>query len=234
MSPTDASTSRGTAMSMMNSGSRRCRPVPASTCARVMIGRCDPVAVTTMSATATPCARSSQGTLRPLTEAASVSACAGVRLVTRISPTPLALQVLGRQRADLAGANDEHAPAIELPEDLSRECDGGEADGHGAFAESCFRPHAFADQEGPVKQLAQHRPGAVMFRGSLKGVLHLSEDLRLADDDRVETGGHSEQMTDSGLVVVREQMRREHRLRQVVVVAQESCRLLRALARGRR
>jgi hypothetical protein len=38
-----------------------------------MIGRCDPVAVTTMSATATPCARSSQGTLRPLTEAASVS-----------------------------------------------------------------------------------------------------------------------------------------------------------------
>ena len=119
-------------------------------------------------------------------------------------------EVLGRQRADLARANDEHAPAIELPEDLSRERHGGEADGHGALAESCFCPHAFPDQEGPVKQLAQHRAGPVMFRGSLKGVLHLSEDLRLADDDRVESSGHSEQMTDSGLAVVREQMRREH------------------------
>src|SRR6186713_1564369 len=112
-------------------------------------------------------------------------------------------EVLGRQRADLACANDEHAPAIELPEDFSRER-------HGALAESCFCPHAFPDKEGPVKQLAQHRAGPVMFRGSLEGVLHLSEDLRLADDDRVESRGHPEQMTDSGLAVVGEQMRREH------------------------
>ena len=72
-----------------------------------------------------------------------------------------------------------------------------------------------------MKQLAQHRAGAVVFRGGLKGVLDLPEDLRLADDDRIETGGHAEQVPDGSLVVVREQMRREGRRRQVVILAQE-------------
>ena len=47
-------------------------------------------------------------------------------------------QMLGRQRADLARPDDEHPPAGELTEDLSRERDGGEADRYRAFAESGF------------------------------------------------------------------------------------------------
>ena len=55
-----------------------------------MIGRCDPVAVTTMSAVASAASSSSHGTARPPVVAASASACADVRLVMIISPTPCA------------------------------------------------------------------------------------------------------------------------------------------------
>ena len=102
--------------------------------------------------------------------------------------------MLRGQRADLAGADDEHAPALEAAEDLSRERDRGEADRHRAFAERRFGAHALADAERPVKQLAQQRAGAVAFRGGLERVLHLAENLRLADDERIESGGDAEQM----------------------------------------
>ena len=48
----------------------------------------------------------------------------------------VAAQVLRGQRADLAGADDEHAPAVEPPEDLSRQRHCGEAHRHGAFADA--------------------------------------------------------------------------------------------------
>ena len=53
---------------------------------------------------------------------------------------------------------------------------------------------------GPV----QRRSG-----GGLERVLHLAEDLRLADDERIEAGGHAEQVPRRLVVVEREQMRRE-------------------------
>ena len=93
--------------------------------------------------------------------------------------------------------------AVEAAEDLPRERHRRKADRHGALAERGFGAHALADAEGPVKQLAQQRAGAVSLGRRLERVLHLAEDLRLADDERVESGGDAEQMRDGGLVVVR-------------------------------
>ena len=107
----------------------------------------------------------------------------------------LRAQVLRGERADLAGADDEHAPALETAEDLARQRDRRKADRHGALAERRLGAHALADVERPVEQLAEHRPGAAASRGGLERVLHLAENLRLADDQRVETGGDAEQVS---------------------------------------
>ena len=121
----------------------------------------------------------------------------------------LRAQVLRRQRADLAGADDQDAPALEPAEDLSRQLHRREADRHRALAERRLAADALADVERPVKQLAQHRAGAAPFRRGLERVLDLPEDLRLADDQRVEAGGDAEQMLRRVGVGEREQMRRE-------------------------
>ena len=91
MSPTDGSTSRGTAMSMMNSGSR---PAPAGDRLDVRArddrplrsgGGDDDVG----GGRAPPSARPTAPRVRR-PSAASASACAAVRLVMTISPTPCA------------------------------------------------------------------------------------------------------------------------------------------------
>ena len=146
----------------------------------------------------------------------------------------LRAQVLRGQRADLAGADDQHAPALESPEDLPRQRHRREADRHRAFAERRLGADALADAERPVKQLAQHRPGAAPAGGGLERVLHLSEDLRLADDQRVEAGGDAEQMLRRRLVAEREQVRREALGRQRMVVAEERDDVLARPRRGSR
>ena len=206
MSPTDASTSRGTAMSMMNSGSRRCRPMAASTCARVMIGRCDPVAVTTMSRRDAVLAVVPRHAARPLTVAASVSACAGVRLVMTISPTPCA------RRCCAVSVLISPAPTTSTRRPSSRPKIFRASATAAKLTDTAPSPSAVSlrtrlptpnDQWnsllsiGPVQRV----------RRGLKRVLHLSEDLRLADDQRVEPGGHAEQMPGGGLVVEREEVR---------------------------
>jgi hypothetical protein len=53
---------------------------------------------------------------------------------------------------------------------------------------------SLADVERPVEDLAEQRACRAAVRGRLEGVLHLPENLRLPDDDRVEPGGDAEQM----------------------------------------
>jgi hypothetical protein len=76
----------------------------------------------------------------------------------------LRAQMLRRQRADLAGADDEHAPSVQVSENLARERNGREADRHRSFAERRFRAHALADAERPAERIAQHRPDATLAR----------------------------------------------------------------------
>src|SRR5688572_1044355 len=67
----------------------------------------------------------------------------------------VAAQVLRRQRADFAGADNQHAPAVEPAEDLSRQRHRGKADGDRALAERGLGAHALADAECPVKRFRQ-------------------------------------------------------------------------------
>ena len=99
-----------------------------------------------------------------------------------------------RQLRHLAGAEDQDVQPRQLAEDLLGELDRGVAHRDRPFAEPGLRAHAFADGERGVKQPVRHRAGALhVARGRVRG-LDLAEDLRLADDERVEAGGDAEQM----------------------------------------
>ena len=177
-----------------------------------MIGRCEPVAVSTMSASAMAARMCDQRTVRPPTCAASASACAAVRLVITTLGDALAAQVLRRQRADFAGADHEHASSFEAAENLSRERDRGEADRYGPFAERRLAADPLADAERPVERLAQERSGAVPFASrDLERILDLAQYLRLADDERIESRRHAKQMPRRRHVAMREQVRQEER-----------------------
>ena len=119
---------------------------------------------------------------------------ASVRLAMVISLHALRAQVDAGELGHLAGAEDEDAQAGEVAEDLPRQLDRGVADRDGAFGEPGFVPHALADREGGVKQAMGHGAREVQVaRGGVRR-LDLTENLRLADDERVEAGRHAEEM----------------------------------------
>ena len=60
------------------------------------------------------------------------------------------------------------------------------------------------------------------LRRGLKRLLDLPEDLRLADDDRIEPGGHPEQMASGLVVLAGEQVRHEHIVRDLVVIGEKA------------
>ncbi len=53
---------------------------------------------------------------------------------------------------------------------------------------------AATDSQGGVEQTSQHGVAAAGCRGGRKGAAHLSENLGLADHQRLDAGGDAEQM----------------------------------------
>ena len=206
---------------MMNNGSARLRPLTASTSSRKIIGRCEPVAGHDDVGTRHGLPHSVPGHCTPAHVGRK-----GVRVLGRPARDDdfshaVAPQMLRRERAGLTRADDEHATSVEAAENLSRKRDGGEADRHRAFTERRLATHALTDAERPVKRLVQQGPRAMPLGRRLERFLHLAEDLRLADDQRVEPGGHPEQVPRRRDVVVRKQVRQEHVLRELMIVAEE-------------
>ena len=155
-----------------------------------------PVAVITMSLAPSTASISSHG----------AALCAADRLggARRVRHRPaddrhllhaLRLHVPGRQLAHFAGADDEDGPPLEVAEDLARERDRRKADRDGARGEPGLRADALAGGERRVKQPVEHGADRLRAGGEGVGFFHLAEDLRLADDQRIEAGGHAEQMT---------------------------------------
>ena len=59
-----------------------------------------------------------------------------------------------------------------------------------------------AGLEGVAEQQVEGRPGGALLAGPVPGLLHLAEDLALAEHGRVEPGGHAEEVGDGRGVVV--------------------------------
>src|SRR5688500_13596901 len=94
----------------------------------------------------------------------------------------------------LAGAEDQDAASREVAEDLFRQRNGRVADRDGALPEPRLGAHALAYREGRVKQpVRQSRGELAVARDAVRG-LDLAENLGLADDERIQPCGDSEQM----------------------------------------
>ena len=169
-----------------------------------MIGRCDAGGRDDdVGAGERACASSSQGTARPPT-------VAGQRLGVRRGA---AGDRRSRRRPALAGAAPSACRSrrrrrrarcrpFEVAENLARQRDGGEADRHRAFAERRSRcARACRRRTTSGTGLFSTGPAHGASARDLERVLHLAEDLRLADDQRIEAGGHAEQVP-RGVAVV--------------------------------
>ncbi|MCW0417707.1 hypothetical protein NB689_003461 [Xanthomonas sacchari] len=110
------------------------------------------------------------------------------------TPHAALAEMLGGQLDGLAGADQQHGGFAEPGEGTLRQAHrgGGDRDRIGAHAGVGAR--ALGHREGLLEQAVQaaaHRP---MFACQRPGVLHLAEDLRLAQHHRVQPGGDPEQV----------------------------------------
>src|SRR5439155_1529520 len=81
----------------------------------------------------------------------------------------------------LAGTDEEDGPAAEPRENLLRELDGRERDRHRMAGDLRLAPDLLGDGERLGEERVQHRPDRLARLGEGKRVLHLAQDLRLAD-----------------------------------------------------
>ena len=106
----------------------------------------------------------------------------------------LRVQVARRELDHLAGADEERSVPFEAREHAPREPDSRGGDRDRVRADRGLRPHPLGHREGGLEQPVQQRAGrACLLRGAVR-VLELAEDLRLAEDQRVEPGGDGERV----------------------------------------
>jgi hypothetical protein len=98
---------------------------------------------------------------------------------------------------DAPGADDEHATAAELSEDLLGERRRSRADRRGRLADRRLRADALPDLQRLAKRVVEQR--ARLHR--LERVAHLAEDLALTGDERVQAGRDAEEVDGGRLVV---------------------------------
>ncbi len=156
----------------------------------------DAVDEMTMSAARSRSSSSSRPAARPPQRLASSSAAVAVRLATTTCAGALGAQLPHGELAGRAGADDEHRTARERAEHLAGEVDGHRADRDRAFADGRLGAHAFAHLDRLAEEPVEDGTGAAVATGRLIGVLELGEDLRLADDERVEARGDAEEVSD--------------------------------------
>ena len=109
---------------------------------------------------------------------------------------PQIAQRLGRQRAHLAGAHQQHGAIPQVSEDLLDQFHRDLGDAAGAPGDLGLAADPLGGGEGPVAEARHERSRALRGGGQAVGLLHLAEDLGLADDHGVEAGRHAEEVTD--------------------------------------
>ena len=186
--------SRGTAMSIRNSGRPWRAACAASTSSRCTTTPGAPVPLITMSARASSERSASNGAARPPRLPASCSAFSKVRPPSTEARAPSPHHLARRELAHLARAHQQHRAAVQLAEDLGRELDRDVRQRDGVPADRRLAAGALRRGDRAVAQAVQHRAEAARLLGRLVGVLHLAEDLRLAEHHRVEAGRHAERV----------------------------------------
>ena len=164
----------------------------ASTSSRWITMPGAPVPLITMSACASSARSASKGAARPPRAAASCSAFSNVRPPRTVARAPVPHHLPRRELAHLARADEQHRAVAQLAEDLPRELDRDVRDRDRVAADRGLGARALGGGDRPVAQRVQHRAQAARLLRGLVGLLHLPEDLRLAEHHRVEARRHAE------------------------------------------
>jgi len=116
---------------------------------------------------------------------------------------PSVAQRLRSQARRLADADHEPALRAKVAERAARQLDACAADGERVAADGRLGACALARPDGAVEEVRQRAAGHAGPARRAEGVTHLSQDLRLADDLRIEARGHSEQVGDGFVLTER-------------------------------
>ena len=106
-------------------------------------------------------------------------------------------------------------------EDALRQAHRGGRHRHAVGADLGGAAHFLGHREGALEHLVQVGAQAAGFVGRAHRVLHLAEDLRLAQHHRIEPGGDAERMAHRVVLRQHVQVRAQFGVGQLVVVGQE-------------
>ncbi|MNL07970.1 hypothetical protein D3C87_1286700 [compost metagenome] len=110
------------------------------------------------------------------------------------------VQMAGDQSDGLAGADQQSLTALQITENLLGQADGGKRHRYRVFTDGGVGAYLFGGIEGCLKQPPQQRPDGAGLAGHGVGRFHLTENLRLAQHQRVEPGGDAHHVTNCRII----------------------------------
>jgi len=118
----------------------------------------------------------------------------------------LLAQVLGGEPRQLAGAEHEHAPTTDRPEHLLGERRGGVAPRHAGPADGRLGPDPLRHLEDAAERAVQLAPADPRLDRARVRLLHLAQDLRLAQHRRLEARGDPQHVAERVVPVQLEEL----------------------------
>src|SRR5690606_33166629 len=103
-------------------------------------------------------------------------------------------QVARRQRADLTRAHEHGAAPLQRTQHLAGELDTGESHRDRGRADLGIGAHPLGHRKGALNAAREDAADGPGLLGAAEGLLDLAEDLRLADDHRVEAGADAKEV----------------------------------------
>src|SRR3954462_11657305 len=100
--------------------------------------------------------------------------------------------MFGRQLAHVTRAEEQDLEAVEIAEDFLRELDGRIRNGDRVLADAGVGADAFRNAYGLIENLREERVERAAFAAGEECRAHLSGDLRLANDHRIESRSDAE------------------------------------------
>jgi len=131
-------------------------------------------------------------------------------------------EVLGRQFAHLAGADQHDGLVGEIVEDLAGQLHGGKGDGNRRGGDLRFGADPLGNGKGLVEKTVEDDARGPVFGGVTVGCLDLAENLRFTYHHGVEAGGNAEDVADGVFAMECIKVRLQALQRYLVVVGQEA------------
>ena len=138
-------------------------------------------------------------------------------------------EICGTQFDHLAGANEEHALVRHPLENALGKMHRRRRHRHDVRPDRRRRAHFLRDGKSVLEQFVQQRAHRPSLFGTAGSVLHLTEDLRLAEDHRVEPARDAKDMPDRIALRIGIEIRRDFAQRQVMKTRQPVGSVLRLL-----